>query len=636
MPKCLLLVALATATASAAAQTPRVPLDVSGVTASGPARVGAGIADEGRRALLRGQEVGSFTLWTANHVIRDVRLSFETTGPNQVIAGSSIAKSVVARPEGTTIVYSHPAFTVREHIFVTLNAPAALILLQVDAVQPLNIIVHTGSGDRVVAIDPAQAAREYYPVVIAAPNVRLSGTARQYWQEKAAHFRRVRSDAISIETPDPRINQALEWAKANLDQRLDRMVHVDAARYYAPFFILAVFERWIASGDDAFLRTSWPEVLRALHFELEDSVTHLVPAGLRPAELDAVQQMARAMGDPAAERAAADTAADTTGWLLPGLAFGRFDDEFAEGVLSNIASSQYTTDWGTRIERDGPVSSFATGLAALAHYRQHRGWAGLDLLRDLSRATFDFTRGRPPHLLSGAYYQTMPAFAPHFMFATSLLVAPVVRGLIGWETDAPHRAAALEPHLPADFPEMAVSGLRVGRDRLGVTLARENGVYSISVHRLTAGQPLALRVAPALPLGAHVDRIVVNDQDVPVQSEESLHDVHAVAEVQLLQDAQIEVHYHGGMDVVSTIERVDVGEATHELKILDFRRDGGDYVVTVEGVAASLYTVELRSNLRVRAVTGGASFEQKSNRVIIRTMLPSGIGYVRKTLRIRV
>jgi hypothetical protein len=215
-------------------------------------------------------------------------------------------------------------------------------------------------------------------------------------------------------------------------------------------------------------------------------------------------------------------------------------------------------------------------------------------------------------------------------------VRTIEHGLVGWYADAQHRAAALELHMPAEWPDMRAGNLRLGPDRLDATMARENGVFSINLHRLTSGAPIFLRVAPALPLGARIDRIVVNDSDVPVESEESLHDVHAVAEVKLTGDAQIEVHYEGGIDVLTPPEHVDIGEASHELRILDFRRDLKDYVITVEGVAASAYTVQMRSGWRVRSVAGSDGIDQVGERVTIRLTMPQGTGFVRKTLRVRV
>ena len=44
------------------------------------------------------------------------------------------------RPEGITIEYAHEQFTVREHVFVPLDLPAVVVLLEVDALRPMEIV----------------------------------------------------------------------------------------------------------------------------------------------------------------------------------------------------------------------------------------------------------------------------------------------------------------------------------------------------------------------------------------------------------------------------------------------------------------------------------------------------------------
>lgn len=56
---------------------------------------------------------------------------------------------------------------------------------------------------------------------------------------------------------------------------------------------------------------------------------------------------------------------------------------------------------------------FITGFVSWAQYRYRRPWAGFPLLRALQGLTFDFSLGRHPENLSGAYYQTMDATVPH-------------------------------------------------------------------------------------------------------------------------------------------------------------------------------------------------------------------------------
>ena len=38
------------------------------------------------------------------------------------------------------------------------------------------------------------------------------------WAESAAHYRRVANDLVSIESPDPVVDLALEWGKVALDK----------------------------------------------------------------------------------------------------------------------------------------------------------------------------------------------------------------------------------------------------------------------------------------------------------------------------------------------------------------------------------------------------------------------------------
>lgn len=730
----------------------RFAIESATVYSTGSPRNNALLIDAGRSAGLIGDETGSFDVWMwPERVVRDLRLSFQIRGTDRLIDAKAISKIVTARPEGQTIVYSHPLFTVREHVFAALYQAGAIVLLDVESARPLDIGVRmeTDLGDSVawqesahrfqlvrgdapeyhtfvgspfasaatrqgavlhfvLQFDSATAASDFIPIVIAgganasdsgaALYTRLTENAQRYREEKSAHFRRLRSDYVSIETPDSRLNQAFEWAKVNLDQQLvcadigcgligaigpagstgyeftgnaalaslgmDASGQFDVARqglsflaknhswFHAdrtPFWILACYEYWLASGDDAFLRDMWPGLVRALNVSAASAaIADAQEGGVWTAALDGLQRMARAQKDNTTLARAAELGARAQHALNTGvsadsvtvraatpIALGLIDTGAADDVMKEIGSAALTADWGVRKDASA-VSLPVTGIAALAHYRQHRAWAGNDLVRDMARATFDFARGRTPDMLSGAFYQLADGALPERFLASALYVLPIVRGLAGWETDAPKRAAALEPHMPAEWAGMTITDLRVGRDRLDAVISRENGVYTLNLHRLTAGPPLAIRVAPALPLGARVERIVVNDRDVPPQVEETAHDIHGVAEIVLEHDAQIEFHYDGGMELVTPLDHVEIGESSGDVKVLDFRRDGRDYVVSIEGLAGRTCIVQLRTDLRVRAVTGADSFDQTDDRVTIRATIAPGNGFGKKTIRIRV
>ena len=125
----------------AARAIPGFTLGSSPLALTGPARPGAYLSAVGRRAIAMGTEDGRLELWSwPIKWLHDFELSFRVPKYTEPIAGRSVARSVIERPEGVTIEYSHEQFTVREHIFVPLDQPAVVILLEVDAIRPLEII----------------------------------------------------------------------------------------------------------------------------------------------------------------------------------------------------------------------------------------------------------------------------------------------------------------------------------------------------------------------------------------------------------------------------------------------------------------------------------------------------------------
>ncbi len=100
-------------------------------------------------------------------------------------------------------------------------------------------------------VDPHRARRSYYPLIIAGgtrgrePVVelyqRLSSSIAEQYQKTFDHYRRLREEMMSIETPDRVLNLAFEWAKVSLDKGM-----VDN-----PDLGYGLVAGWGATGDGA-------------------------------------------------------------------------------------------------------------------------------------------------------------------------------------------------------------------------------------------------------------------------------------------------------------------------------------------------------------------------------------------------
>ena len=127
---------------STATTIPWFPLGESPLALRGPARPGMFLSAVGRRAIAMGTEDGRLELWSwPLKWLHDLELAFRVPKYTEPIPGRTIVQSVTERPEGVTIDYAYEQFTVHEHVFVPLDKPAIIILLEVDAVRPLDIMV---------------------------------------------------------------------------------------------------------------------------------------------------------------------------------------------------------------------------------------------------------------------------------------------------------------------------------------------------------------------------------------------------------------------------------------------------------------------------------------------------------------
>jgi hypothetical protein len=338
-----------------------------------------------------------------------------------------------------------------------------------------------------------------------------------------------------------------------------------------------------------------------------------------------------------------------TAWPAVALALAGLEPRAADQTMREVGSSALTADWGIRalsrydpdynplLQGNGAISSYLTGMTALAHYRAHRAWAGHDLLRDLGRVTFDFARGRTPSALSGAFYGLLESAVPQNTAGSAALTLAVVEGLFGVEVDAANNAVALEPHVPADWNTASISNIRVGGSRLQLSIERRQQRLVLHMQRSgETGPPLFVRLSPALPLGARVTHVLVDDRDAPVQMEETRHDVHNVIELSVGSAATVELEYSGGIEVVMPTERVDPGDTSEALHVLDLQRLERNYSLMVEGLPGVTYTLALRTGVRVRSVTGAELVDQTAERVLIRfRMAPSNAAFVRREIILR-
>jgi glycogen debranching enzyme len=96
------------------------------------------LAAVGKRAGLLGNESGKVEAWVYPlKILRDLRLTVLIEG--REIPAESLVRTVIAHPESTTLVYTGDVFSIRETFFVPVDQPGAVIEIQVETAQPLEL-----------------------------------------------------------------------------------------------------------------------------------------------------------------------------------------------------------------------------------------------------------------------------------------------------------------------------------------------------------------------------------------------------------------------------------------------------------------------------------------------------------------
>jgi len=477
------------------------------------------------------------------------------------------------------------------------------------------------------------------------------------------------------------------------------------AYYHAdttPYWMLALWHYWKASGDDALVRELWPAFLKAYEWCLSvetdgDGIIENTTGGLGAIEVGGIGegihqdiylaavwvealggtiQMAEFMGDRATRSEAqgllhlasetlntrywrpeeghlafgilrdGSTNDNLTAWPGTALSFGLLEVEQAEGTLRHLARDAISSSWGARLLSSeselyhplhynmGAVWPFMTGFVSWAQYRYRRPWAGFPLLRALQKLTEDFSLGRHPENLSGAYYQTMDATVPHQFFATSMLVTPLARGLIGWEPNAPEGKATLAPQPPPSWNLMGVEELKVGESTIVLVHLRE--AFGARVYLSLTGPPVELTYIQSIPLGAREVRMEGGVPGMDQSQGHGLHDQSYQLTFPLEEGDMVDLRFswEGGMAVEPPDLPLEIGAESGGLRVLDFTMEAGEWVLLLEGDGGETHEVTLFGP-PVEREGGGILSPQGPQNTIIFPVSFEGTGRSKKTVRLK-
>jgi len=224
--------------------------------------------------------------------------------------------------------------------------------------------------------------------------------------------------------------------------------------------------------------------------------------------------------------------------------FGLTDETKSQQTIAELAKPEHEADWGMRIISNrapkysgggyhyGSVWPLFTGWASVAEYRYHRPQSAYNNLRANALLALDGSPGHVTEVLSGDYYQPLSTSSPHQIWSAAMVISPVLRGMLGLESDAIHHSLVFSPHVPANWTHFSVENVALGENTLTLSYSRtEKGVLTLEADRTAGRNDCIIEFRPAVSARARVQRVELNGQPLPFRIEPHDADQHVVVRI---------------------------------------------------------------------------------------------------------
>jgi glycogen debranching enzyme len=333
--------------------------------------------------------------------------------------------------------------------------------------------------------------------------------------------------------------------------------------------------------------------------------------------------------------------------------FGVTDEDKSEATIRQLAGADQQTDWGMRILSNhspiyngagyhfGSVWPLFTGWASVGEYRYHQAFPAYENLRSNALLALDGSLGHVAEVLSGDYYEPLSTNSPHQIWSAAMVVSPILRGLLGLETDAINHTVRFSPHVPADWDSFSIEHLPVGNETVSLRYERAPGSLSLKAERSGSGD-CTLEFSPALSLRSEVELVEVNGHVTrwhgsSARVETNASDQHVTVRVPLTGGTNsISIRLKNDFAIADTNTLPALGMPSEGLRVLSetWNQQRTQATFALSGLSGRSYTLSVWNPKQITSVRGGRLGSANFNRADLTVAFPAtNVGsYVRQDL----
>jgi len=286
--------------------------------------------------------------------------------------------------------------------------------------------------------------------------------------------------------------------------------------------------------------------------------------------------------------------------IMPAVAmnFKQVDRKKAELMLPIFATDDFSSDWGCRIigkssklynprgYHTGSVWPLYTGWIALAEYKNGHSVQGFTHLMNNLQVYQYWTLGFIEEVLHGEIYRPS-GVCHHQCWSETMVLQPVIEGMLGFEPNAFENSLKLSPAFPASWDSIKIERMIVGSQVLNMSMHRYIGVVE---YRFThqGDQPVRLEFNPVFEPGTILQEITARG---PFETKR----LNTKVPVKIYIDAEVVLKYKltGGISIIPPVFEPLPGDTSCGIRILNHFIEGNTYTVNTEAISNKDYFVKI-------------------------------------------
>ena len=297
--------------------------------------------------------------------------------------------------------------------------------------------------------------------------------------------------------------------------------------------------------------------------------------------------------------------------------FGLPQADRASQMIRQLADSDVTADWGTRIISThsvhynaggyhfGSVWPLFTGWASVGAYRYHAAAPGYEDLRANALLALNGSLGHVTEVLSGDTYESLSTASPHQIWSAAMVISPVLRGLFGLQSDAFAKQLQFAPHVPADWNSFELTNVRIGSAKLDLKYSRTADAITLDTK---GSENCSVAFSPAVSSRAKVLGVDWNGKTIPFKISTNAEDQHVNVVLPVsTQPGTLRIRLRDDFGVSYSNELPPLGESSAGLRILSeaWNTSRTQLTLSVTGMPGEHYQLAVRGAEQVAAVNGG-------------------------------